>query len=123
MFNRPFPHSEAKTAGVPLEGLIKSGGMLGFTLGGSVAGLALGQLLQEVLGPVIKMDDPKQRDMILGGIGWGVAAVICLAFAVVTNFSWGSWVLAFLYLMHAIVGYVELGTDSWITNITEQVLK
>ena len=30
--------------------------------------------------------------------------------------------LAFLYLMHALVGYVELGTDSWITNITEQVL-
>jgi hypothetical protein len=24
--------------------------------------------------------------------------------------------------MHALVGYVELGTDSWITNITEQVL-
>ena len=31
--------------------------------------------------------------------------------------------LAFLYLLHAIVGYVELGTDSWITNITKQVLK
>ena len=31
--------------------------------------------------------------------------------------------LAFLYLMHALVGYVELGTDSWITNITKQVLK
>ena len=30
--------------------------------------------------------------------------------------------LVFLFLMHALVGYVELGTDSWITNITERVL-
>ena len=32
-------------------------------------------------------------------------------------------ILLFLFLMHALVGYVELGTDSWITNITERVLK
>ena len=32
-------------------------------------------------------------------------------------------ILLFLFLLHALVGYVELGTDSWITNITEQVLE
>ena len=32
-------------------------------------------------------------------------------------------ILLFLFLMHALVGYVELGTDSWITNITTEVLK
>lgn len=32
-------------------------------------------------------------------------------------------ILIFLFLMHALVGYVELGTDSWITNITERVLE
>ena len=31
--------------------------------------------------------------------------------------------LAFLYVLHALVGYVELGTDSWITNITDRVLQ
>jgi MFS family permease len=31
-------------------------------------------------------------------------------------------ILIFLWLIHAMVGYVELGTDSWITNITETVL-
>jgi MFS family permease len=31
-------------------------------------------------------------------------------------------ILIFLFLLHAMVGYVELGTDSWITNITETVL-
>ena len=32
-------------------------------------------------------------------------------------------VLLFLFVLHALVGYVELGTDSWITNITDRVLK
>ncbi len=32
-------------------------------------------------------------------------------------------VLLFLFFIHAMVGYVELGTDSWIVNITDRVLK
>jgi MFS family permease len=31
--------------------------------------------------------------------------------------------LLFLFLLHAMVGFVELGTDSWITNITNIVLE
>lgn len=31
-------------------------------------------------------------------------------------------ILLFLFLIHAMVGYVELGTDSWIQNITNTVL-
>lgn len=31
-------------------------------------------------------------------------------------------ILLFLFLLHAMVGYVELGTDSWIINITKSVL-
>ncbi|MCZ2342088.1 MAG: MFS transporter [Bacteroidales bacterium] len=31
-------------------------------------------------------------------------------------------ILLFLFLIHAMVGYVELGTDSWIINITNTVL-
>jgi MFS family permease len=122
MFNRPFPKSEAQSAGVPLTGMMKQVGMLGFTLGAALIGLALSKLFQEVLGPIIASSSP-DADMILRVIGWAVAGVVWLAFAYVTNFSWGSWVLAFLYLLHAMVGYVELGTDSWITNITQQVLK
>jgi MFS family permease len=126
MFNRPFPKSEAQTAGVPLTGMMKAVGMLGFTLGAALIGLALSALLQDVLGPLLKADSPeaaKTRDMILKGVGWAIAGIVWLAFAYVTNFSWGSWVLAFLYLLHAMVGYVELGTDSWITNITQRVLQ
>ncbi|QJW93823.1 MFS transporter [Frigoriglobus tundricola] len=60
MFNKPFPHSEAKSSGV-----------------------SLGTTLLTILSPV----------------------------------------LLFLFLMQALVGYVELGTDSWIGNITERVLQ
>ncbi len=42
-------------------------------------------------------------------------AVMLLEFA--------SPILLFLFLLHAMVGYVELGTDSWITNITGTILK
>jgi MFS family permease len=123
MFNRTFPKSEAQTAGVPLTGMMKTVGMLGFALGALLIGLALAELFKGVLGPIIKTEDPKQRDMILQGIGLGVGAVVWLAYTLITRFALGSIILAFLYLMHALVGYVELGTDSWITNITKQVLK
>lgn len=123
MFGRTFPRSEAQSAGVPMSEMMKTVGMLGFTLGAALIGLALAKLFQDTIGPVIKMEDAKQKDMILGGIGWGIAAVIWLAFTIVTRFALGSVILAFLYVMHAMVGYVELGTDTWITNITKQVLK
>jgi MFS family permease len=37
--------------------------------------------------------------------------------------EFASPILLFLFLLHAMVGYVELGTDSWITNITGTILK
>jgi MFS family permease len=110
MFNRTFPKSEAKTAGVPMSDMMKHVGMLGFTLATALIGLALVNLLDTVF------------DLNKPWIGWVVAGCIWLVFAVATNFSLGSWLLAFLYIMHAGVGYVELGTDSWITNITTEVL-
>jgi len=36
--------------------------------------------------------------------------------------EFASPILIFLFLLHAMVGYVELGTDSWITNIQEAVI-
>ena len=118
MFNKPFPKSEAQAAGVPLPSMMKDVGLIGFTLGAALIGLALAQLIPSLLGSVLKVDD-----MILRGIGWGVAFCVWLAFGIATKFAPGHWILAFLYVLHAMVGYVELGTDSWITNITEQILE
>ena len=123
MAGRAFPKSEAKSAGIPLIGMMKNVGMLGFTLGAALIGLALAKLLPEVIGPLLQLEDAKLKDNVLRWIGWATAGAIWVAFAYVTNFTLGSWILAFIYLLHAMVGYVELGTDSWITNITKQVLQ
>jgi hypothetical protein len=39
-----------------------------------------------------------------------------------TNFAVGSFLLFILFLTHALVGAVELGTDGWIQNITGNIL-
>ena len=39
-----------------------------------------------------------------------------------TNFSVGSLLLFVLFMTHALVGAVELGTDGWIQNITGNIL-
>ena len=53
---------------------------------------------------------------------WGVAAVLLIIVGVKTNFSVGSVLLFVLFVTHAMVGAVELGTDGWIKNITGNIL-
>jgi MFS family permease len=112
MFNRPFPKSEAKSAGVSVPSMMGQVGLLGF----AVAALLLGLALPKLLG-----------DLGLKGVPWHVgymvAGAIWVWYMVYTRFALGSLLLAFIYVLHALVGYVELGTDSWITNITARVLK
>jgi MFS family permease len=47
----------------------------------------------------------------VGGVSIGTSLLVLL-----------SPILLFLYLIHAMVGYVELGTDSWIKIITSEIL-
>lgn len=123
MVGRRFPSSEAKSAGVSVADMMKTIGLFGFTFAAVLIAMALANFLPSVIGPAISTDNPQKRDWILSATGWVLAFLIWLAFAWYTRFSIGSWVLAMLYLMHALVGYVELGTDSWITNITNQVIQ
>jgi hypothetical protein len=51
-----------------------------------------------------------------------MAAVLWVGFGSLSRFRLGHFMLAFLYVLHALVGYVELGTDSWIIDITKTVL-
>jgi MFS family permease len=51
-------------------------------------------------------------------ISYVIAAVLLLTVAIMTKFSIGSLLLFVLFLTHALVGAVELGTDGWIQNIT-----
>ncbi len=111
MFNRPFPKSEAHTAGVALPEMTGTVGMIGFIVAAAFLSFAFPTLLAAV-GITVK----PEIGYILGGVLW-------MIFAVYSKFSFGSLILGFLFLLHALVGYVELGTDSWISNITTRVLK
>ncbi len=54
----------------------------------------------------------------LDNVSMVIIGSMLLAVAILTKFSLGSIVLFVLFLTHALVGAVELGTDGWIQNIT-----
>ena len=53
---------------------------------------------------------------------WGIGAILIVIVGVLTKFSIGSVLLFVLFIAHALVGAVELGTDNWIQNITGNIL-
>jgi len=50
--------------------------------------------------------------------GYVIGGVLLIAVGIITHFSLGSLLLFVLFITHALVGAVELGTDSWIEAIT-----
>jgi len=52
----------------------------------------------------------------------GVALGLLAWIGAITKFSIGHWLLFVLFIVHAMVGAVELGTDGWIQNITGAIL-
>jgi MFS family permease len=56
------------------------------------------------------------------GVAYGIGGALLVVVAVMTQFSMGSVLLFVLFVAHALVGAVELGTDGWIQNITGNIL-
>ena len=52
----------------------------------------------------------------------GIAIALLIIASTMTKFSLGAWLIFVLFLTHALVGAVELGTDGWIQNITGNIL-
>ncbi|MBI1323847.1 MFS transporter [bacterium] len=105
MLGQKFPASEASASGISYKDML---GELGI-LGAFVICALLGLFFQNDLG-------------IPHFPAFGIAAALLAVFAVATGFRFGHLVLAFLLLVHAMVGYVELGTDSWIGKITGTIM-
>ncbi len=99
-----FPKSEAAEKGASFSEMFKDVGILGSL----VACYLLSIFLGNVLGPVIQINN----------LGLYLAGILLITVGVITRFSFGSLLLFVLFLTHALVGAVELGTDSWIENIT-----
>ena len=118
MFNRPFPRSEAREQGLSVRTMMGEVGFLGF----GVVVFFLGMLLSEVVLKGVPESWVKLSSADRWAVGFGTALVVWIIYAAVSGFKLGHLVLAILYLLHALVGYVELGTDSWLPNIGDQVL-
>ena len=99
-----FPKSEAAEKGASFSEMFKDVGILGSL----VACYLLSIFLGNVLGPVFNIEN----------LGLYLAGILLISVGVITRFSIGSLLLFVLFLTHAIVGAVELGTDGWIEAIT-----
>jgi MFS family permease len=99
-----FPKSEAAEKGASFSEMFRSVGILG--------ALVACYLLSKFFGDIFSGTGKGELiGMIIGG-------ALLLAAAVVSKFSIGSILLFVLFITHALIGAVELGTDGWIQNIT-----
>ncbi len=115
-----FPKSEASAKGLKLGDMLKDVGVMGASVIGLFIGLfvyySLGDLLYGFTSAEIFKGSTWLYISIASGlIVWGV-------FSGLSGFSIGSLLLFVLFIAHALVGAVELGTDSWIQSITGNIL-
>src|SRR5262245_31017478 len=96
-----MPKSEASKKGLSLGEMFKDVGILGALIVCYLLALFCQSALQ-----------------IGSGVAYGIAGVLLIAVAIMTRGSAGSFLLFMLFVAHALVGAVELGTDGWIQNIT-----
>src|SRR5262245_46785207 len=113
-FGQTMPKSEASERGLSLGEMFKDVGLLG--------GAVICFLLALFLGDVAKLFLPTSQEHIARYIGYGLGGVLLLSIGIITRFSLGSILLLVLFVAHALVGAVELGTDGWIQNMTGNLL-
>jgi len=100
-----FPKSEAAAKGLKIGDMLREVGILG----AAVACYLLVLFFSGALN-------------LPAGVSWGIGFVLLAAVGVMTKFSIGSVLLFVLFITHALIGAVELGTDGWIQNITGNIL-
>jgi len=116
-----FPKSEASAKGLSLGEMLRDVGVLGALLIGFFVFLffkdGLGPLLAGFTGNETFFSGTTWR-AISGVIGIGVA----MAFGGAARWTMGAGLLFLLFVVHTLVGAVELGTDGWIQNIEDTIL-
>jgi MFS family permease len=119
-FGQKFPQSEASSKGLSLGQMIKDVGILG----ASVVGILLFLFVRDSLGGIL---GGLTGNEFFASQAWKIiAAVVGVGFvawvAIITQFALGHWLIFVLFITHAIIGSLELGTDSWIENINGTIL-
>lgn len=115
-----FPKSEASSKGLSLGQMMKDVGIMGASIVGILLFLFVRDSLGGILGGLTGNEFFKSQAwvMIAGAVGIGFVAWV----AVITQFALGHWMMFVLFITHAIIGSLELGTDSWIENINGTIL-
>ena len=108
-----FPQSEASAKGLKFGEMLKDVGILG----GLVVSFMLYLFFQGTLAPFFEAGSSAPRMISLA-----IGLATLLAIGAMTKFSIGHWLIFVLFITHALVGAVELGTDGWIQNITGAIL-
>ncbi|MFK7850150.1 MAG: sugar MFS transporter [Akkermansiaceae bacterium] len=113
-FGQKYPKSEASEKGLSLGEMFKDVGLLGTLV---VSALLFFFLRRDFFGGLMGLGEMPSNILSalvsLALLGW-VGAL--------TKFAIGHWLIFVLFITHALVGSVELGTDGWIQNITGTIL-
>jgi len=108
-----MPKSEASKKGLSFGEMFKDVGILGALIVCALLALFLDGILGGLLG-WISPGLAKYSTY----VSYGISGALLIVVGVMTRFSVGSLLLFVLFITHALVGAVELGTDGWIQNIT-----
>jgi MFS family permease len=111
-FGQKMPKSEASERGLSLGEMFHDVGLLG----GAVACFLVALFFGSVLRPIPAIGQTGTY------IGYAIGGLLWLGVGGLTKFAPGSILLTILFVTHALVGAVELGTDGWIQNITGNIL-
>ncbi|MEO1991576.1 MAG: MFS transporter [Pirellulales bacterium] len=111
--SQEYPKSEASQKGLRLGEMLQEVGLLG----GLVVCFLLALFFADSVFKPITGNVESARYL-----GYGIGGVLLVGMGVMTRFSTGSILMFVLFVTHALVGAVELGTDQWIQNITGNIL-
>jgi MFS family permease len=122
-FGQRMPKSEAAEKGLSFGQMFRDVGVLGAL----VVCFLLALFSSSIIQPLITkaggtVADAEHAAKIATMAGYAIGGVLLIAVAAMTSFSIGAWLLFILFVTHALVGAVELGTDGWIQNITGNIL-
>jgi MFS family permease len=118
MLGQGFPKSEASQQGVSYRNMLRELGVLGAAVICLLLGLFFHDVLSSILGRIMpgQTSAPLIGAVVLAGGLW-------LGLSYAMGFHLGPFLLAALLVTHGLVGYVELGTDSWIGKITGKIME
>ncbi len=115
-----FPKSEASSQGLSLGQMMKDVGIMGASIVGILLFLFFRDSLGGILGGITGSEFFKSGTWFYISVAVGIGFVAWVA--AITKGALGHWMIFVLFIAHAIIGSLELGTDSWIENINGSIL-